>query len=830
MDFKDSSDWERLDRALSEALDLPAAQRGSWLAQQLGEDTKLFDQAMRLLEIERESETRFDMFQASRNAVLADAAIEMEEPLGDPRIGAKYGAWQIVRRIGSGGHSVVYEARRDDGRYNQNAALKVMHGGVLNGDAVRHFLRERQILSALDHPGIVRILDAGETATGAPWMAMDLAPGKTITEYCQDTIPPLNERLRLVADIADALQSAHSRLIIHRDIKPDNIIVSNDGRIRLLDFGIASLLSGDETTSPISAMTPAYASPEQLAFDPVTTASDIYQLGRVLADVCAGVDIPPELQAVINKATNETASERYNSAAGLASDLKRIVNGQAPAARPDTGLQAAVRFAKHNKVSAALASVLVFGSISVAVIVTAHAHALDHQRALAVAAADRADRGRSVLLDTFRRLDPLEQDGMASTDGDVASLLEPTLEDVRSRLSDDPLLAAELVGWVARTKDRSGDIEEAGRLAQDAVDLLSAAKMNTSTEYALALAYAGSLKGKAGDREAEVAAVEKALSIAQTAPLTDLPALDTLLIAAWSHEGDWLQQHALFTEALPRISATGSIPSEIEARAGLSRALIGLGKSEEAEEQSRHAVELTEIYYGPQHPRLALPLSDLGRILTARGKYEEAARTQQRALEISTSAFGVDAPSTVSHRNNLTITLMESGRHQEAIDQYALLLETIARTNGADSLAFGEALQNMAVAQTQAGLYQAALVSLAGAERIFVSRLPEGHPRRAFPSLTRSEILISQKRYSDAEKEAQRAFSLLSASLPPRHYAIEIAKCRIGLAKFGKGELSSARPFISTSVESLRSMGDLPARLVTPCYEVAAALESAPSP
>ncbi len=127
-----------------------------------------------------------------------------------------------------------------------------MHGGMHNGDVVRHFLRERRILSGLDHPGIVRILDGGETATGAPWFTMDLVSGKRITDYCEDKGLGLNTRLALMVQVADAVQSAHSRLIVHRDIKPDNIIVSEEGRARLLDFGVSSLFSGEEPTKQVA--------------------------------------------------------------------------------------------------------------------------------------------------------------------------------------------------------------------------------------------------------------------------------------------------------------------------------------------------------------------------------------------------------------------------------------------------------------------------------------------------------------------------------------------------------------------------------------------------
>lgn len=817
MGTADNTQWNRLDEVFSAALELPEGARQAWLQKELADTPHVLRRATLLLERERDSRSRFDSLETLRLSMLEEVSTGIESFSEDPRIGARYGPWRILRRIASGGLSVVYEANRDDGRYDQTVALKVMRGGMQNGDAVHHFLRERRILSTLDHPGIVRILDGGETATGAPWLVMDLAPGRPITAYCHEYRLGLRARLSLVADVADATQSAHSKLIVHRDIKPDNIIVSDDGRARLLDFGVSSLAGGLSDPDGTTAMTPDYASPEQLRLEQVTTASDIYQLGRVLSELCEGLTLPADTQAVIRKAMAQAPDDRYASAASFASDLRSVLDGRAPAARPDRHLEAVYRFVQHNRMASGLAALLILGVIGWGMMLSAHGRAMERERAIAIAEADRADRGKSVLLDLFRRVDPLELDGVESDVRNSTSILEPTLDDVRERLTDDPELQAELIGWVARAKDRSDDLKEAKALADEALILLTTSNALPSSQYAAALAYRGGLEIQLGEVEQGAAQIEQALSIARATPQSDSSALDTFLTAAWSHDGEWVKQRALFEETLPRALASASINGEIEARSGLGRALGELGMLAEAEEQIRKSLALTESTYGPDHPRLGLPLSDLGRILSDRGHSDEAISTHRRALALSTKAFGPLNSSTLSHQNNLANVLSSAKSYDDAITIYETILGSRILLSGEDALEVGDAYQNLAATQALADLPDKAIENLSKAEAIFDAKLPAGHPRRAFPALTRSAIMLDLHRYSEAEKNARQAFDALSLSLPPGHFATEVARCRIGMALLGLGDRVGARAYLDAALVALQIQPAAPSIYVVPC-------------
>src|SRR6185437_684260 len=202
--------------------------------------------------------------------------------------GLRLGPWQLGQRIGSGGMGEVFEARRDDGTFEQRAAIKLLHVGSVGQH--ERFDAERQILARLEHPGISRLLDGG-VADGRPWMAMEFVEGAAITTYCLQTRASLAERLRLFEQVCDAVAYAHRHLVVHRDLKPANILVDADGRVRLLDFGIAKLLDQDAAVLTHTAsvlLTPAYSAPEQISGGAITTAADVYALGLLLFELLAG--------------------------------------------------------------------------------------------------------------------------------------------------------------------------------------------------------------------------------------------------------------------------------------------------------------------------------------------------------------------------------------------------------------------------------------------------------------------------------------------------------------------------------------------------------------
>jgi serine/threonine-protein kinase len=282
-----------------------------------------------------------DMALADELQVLLDGVDEADltpTPADDPR-GQRFGPYQVDGEIGRGGMGVVYLARRVDGAFEQQVALKLLPGGARSRELAQRFLRERQILARLEHPAIARLIDGGVDAGGRLWLAMEYVDGVDLARACAQRSLALEARVALLIEICAAVAHAHSRLIVHRDIKPSNILIDGQGRPRLLDFGIARIDDDSERSATLTgagALTPRYAAPEQLAGERATTAADIYALGVVLSELVDAAALEQgragrraELRRVIAKASSVDRESRYASAAALADDLRDWLAGRA---------------------------------------------------------------------------------------------------------------------------------------------------------------------------------------------------------------------------------------------------------------------------------------------------------------------------------------------------------------------------------------------------------------------------------------------------------------------------------------------------------------------
>ena len=277
-----SRTWGKVSALFSEALELPPAEREALLAKLAQADPALAGEIRSLLAAH----------EASSGFLATPPAAPFLETASP---GDRLGPYKIIEVIGRGGMGVVYRAARDDESYRKEVAIKLIDPGMRSDEILKRFCAERQILAMLDHPHIARLIDGGTAPDGSPYLVMDYVPGKPLLEYCDEQRLSVDARLELFLTVCDAVQYAHQRLVVHRDLKSDNILVTSDGSPRLLDFGIAKLLLPDGNaaavtiTAPMNRMlTPDYASPEQVRGDPVTVAGDVYSLGVILYELLAG--------------------------------------------------------------------------------------------------------------------------------------------------------------------------------------------------------------------------------------------------------------------------------------------------------------------------------------------------------------------------------------------------------------------------------------------------------------------------------------------------------------------------------------------------------------
>lgn len=273
--------WQQIKGILDLAIALKGPDRAAYLEQACASDE----------ELRREVESLLASNESAGSQFLEAPAVDLTQGMPpSPRIGRRIGVYQIEEELGHGGMGEVYRAVRADGQYEKQVAIKLVRGGYDSKFILERFRQERQILAGLDHPNIAQLLDGGTTEDGIPYLVMELVEGTPIDEYCQEHDLSITERLQLFRQVCGAVQYAHQRLVVHRDLKPGNILVTKDGVPKLLDFGIAKILgegAGTETTMT-RPMTPEYASPEQIRGGPITTATDVYSLGVVLYQLLTG--------------------------------------------------------------------------------------------------------------------------------------------------------------------------------------------------------------------------------------------------------------------------------------------------------------------------------------------------------------------------------------------------------------------------------------------------------------------------------------------------------------------------------------------------------------
>ena len=512
-----------IEAIFDEAMELPGDRRDAWLAARCGADDRLRAEVDALLSGLDHAERFFDP--------QAPAISRMARALLPVAAGLRVGPYDVVRELGRGGMGVVYLAERADGHHRRRVAIKVVNLEDEHKDIRRRFLAEGRILASLSHPNIAQLLDAGVMQDGVPYIVMEYVDGATITTYCERQNLGIAERLKLFQDVCAAVHHAHTNLVLHRDVKPGNILVTRDGRVKLLDFGIAKLLEGrtdgDSFHVPVSAstpehtrdvtrvetrtgarpMTPAYASPEQVRGEPLSTASDVYALGLVLYEMLAGVrayeveahspavalalisekdpplpstrgsrhapELRDDLDAIVMMALRKEPGQRYGSADQLAADIGRFLEGLPVRAHAGSSFYRVRRFVGRHRV-AVITTVLLFASVAGGLsIATWQARQASRARALATVARDQAiaahDESEQVS-DFLIGLFDNRNDYGALRD---TLVLQSFLSRGMKRLAEvnEPLARASLLDALGRVQRNLENVDESERLMWEALAL-----------------------------------------------------------------------------------------------------------------------------------------------------------------------------------------------------------------------------------------------------------------------------------------------------------------------------------------------------------------------
>ncbi len=787
--------WQRLQDLFEAAVDLPASRRAGYLEEACRGDDGLRRQAESLLVA---ADT------GDRVAAAVDAAVNV---FTGPQIavGSHLGPYRVLREIGRGGMGAVCLAVRDDDHYSKQVAVKLIRVGMETPEATARFRAERQILADLDHPNIARLLDGGATERGLPFVVMEYVDGLPLTEYCDREGLGLRQRIALFRKACAAVEYAHRHLVVHRDLKPGNILVGADGEPKLLDFGIAKLLSEDvpgafHTRTNARLMTLEYASPEQVKGLPVSTASDVYAMGVILFELLSGqrpyeatsdrpfeleraiCEAPPrrpstaaagtiakdhegaviprralagDLDNIVLKALSKEPSRRYASVEQLSEDLRRYLDGYPVMARPVAWSYRAAKFVRRNRVATGAVALVMILILGFAVSMAALAGRLARER-------DRAQRVSSFLADVFRVSDPSESRGNTLTAREV---LDRGARRIDQDLGIEPVVRATLKLTIARVYQSIGLHSEALPLLRQALATRERLTDPHSMETAEAVQSLGWSVEMHGDNAAAEQLYRRALELrrAKLGPLHP----DTLesmssLAGLLRVRGRYSESERLYREILAARRKPGEPASTLAADTmhGLAQTLHDEGKYSEAEPLFREALAIRRARLGNDHPEIPDNLNNLALLLFSEGRYAEAEPLYRESLDLYRKILGPEHPDVAVSLSNLALLLTSEGRGGEAEPLYREALALRRKVLGPDHQLLANTMKNLADLLKDEGDPAEAESLYGQALEILRKRVGEQHQYVAGVLRGQALLHVATGRLALAEEEARQALAL----------------------------------------------------------------------
>jgi serine/threonine-protein kinase len=720
--------------------------------------------------------------------------------------GGRLGPFRIVRELDRGGMSIVYLASRADGEYEQEVAIKWLPSGALDAERLDQFRRERQILAQLNHPHIARLLDGGHSEDGHPWFAMERVDGLPVDRYAAAAGLGWRECVRLVLPVVEAVQFAHGRLLVHRDIKPGNVLVDNDGRAKLLDFGVAALLSDAHAHH---AFTPGFASPEQLAGAPPDVASDVWQLGRLLQAVLhapgpAAPSVPRDLAAIVARATEPESVRRYPTASALNADLQRALHY-----RPVTARRASP---SHRLRLLAQAHPLMFIGTAlmcaafVAVIAGFMLH-LARQR-------DLVERERAVAVavnaflndDLLPGTDPLQS---GSNDVSVSELIAKALDKVETRLRDVPEVAGEVDLSLGRSLSNLGRLELAQVAFERAVRRLSTSLGGQHPRVLQARLLAessGSIDVEhLQNRERRLQALRQDMLVAGASAALIADTDNELARAAFLRDDSVLCE-ARYTTLLARLAELPA-STQSDTYVGLSVCESRRGHFDAALEHARLAHALRARDVGDSHPTTLETGLALEAALVGLGRYSEAVEVLQDLDAKLLHRYGDRHPTTLTVAHELGFALTCAGRAVEGATWLRSAATMRARTLGHDHPWYAMSESVLAMALIREGQLSEAADALREAEAAVLAH-PDINPYvRAIVLENRADLALAERDKRAAVARFDAALDAATPLYPPDHPRLAVLRLGRGLALVQSGENGEGDLWLR---QSLATLGDRP--------------------
>jgi serine/threonine-protein kinase len=812
--------WRQIEPIVDEVLETSPEDRSARLSRLCAGDTRLRAEVEALLDAERNAGAWLERPAEDVAPELVALATERRAE-GSRDGGMAIGPYRLLREIGRGGMGTVHLAERADGSFEQLVALKLLRERHAGASLVRRFLNERQILARLQHPGIVGLLDGGVAANGEPYFAMEFVAGAIpIHTYCERHGLDLSRRIDLFEQTCEAVLFAHRHLVVHRDLKPSNVMVDSEGRVRLLDFGIAKLLpdGSDDAVDPQThidgvAVTPEYAAPEQLLGGSISTATDVYALGVLLYEMLTGVrprqfaartlsdyqkafdGAPPEppskmlarraasttspqghaehhaaqqrargmagdLDNIVLKALRESPEDRYATVEALLADIECWWKALPVAASRNTMRYRAGRFLRRHRIA------VVSTAAAIALVIAGFSATL-WQANRAMHEANRAREVTDFVLGLFANASPDRAHGETVT---AKELLSRGVQQVERDLKDQPATRGEVLFVVGRVQRELGLYQDALRTLDRARASLAASKPGDDAAIAAVTVELGDVHHRVGDFDQAEALYKEALAVQDR----ELGSTSPAAARTRSYVGMLALDRGQLDHALPLLRAARAVQEKRLGRGAAetvdtvnaeARVLFAMGRFEESAVLLQEVLNARRRLYGDTHTAVSEAVGNLASARDAMGDPRGAADLYRQALSINRRLLGENHPELSIGWNNLALVLMKQGQAEEAEEAARRALALRQAAVGADNPQMAVFHHNLAKVFLFRGRPEEAEGESRRALALATAALGADHENTAGVAVVLAEILIEQKRLPDAQSLAAKALGTLTSRL-----------------------------------------------------------------
>jgi len=829
--------WNEIDNLINQSLVLAPEERVSFIKNQCKDNEGLLQETLSYLSfIEKAEEDQFletDLISSDTFTGEISSILNRDDELKHI-IGKKIGSYEIKELVGEGGMGAVYRADRVDGEFEQTVAIKFLRSGFYSMYLRERFNREKSILSRLNHPNITGLLDGGITREGSPYFIMEFIEGKPIHEYCENHKIRLPERLELFSQICDAVQHAHSKLVVHRDLKPDNILVTRNGRVKVMDFGIAKLLTPDpDDDSPqitqeghiIASFD--FAAPEQLSGNEPTVKTDVYGLGALLYLLATSErvfqfkgkavehiretiinkpplrpktfakpeigDISGDLEAIILKALRKDPDDRYLSVPHFLDDIKRYQKNLPVLARKGTLRYRASKYIRRNWIPIAATALIL---ISVAGFTWYHLNQLTKERNIATAEAEKVTQIKDLMIDIFSANNPRSA-SFANTDLTVSMALSMGLKQVTDSYSQNPEVYLELLSAIGSTLSNIEDYENAYTAYSFALDQTRDYYGETSVEYSTALSNMADLMSKADSLEQSKEFIEKSIEVvlqAENASEMDIANRYGIYGFILGQLGNFEQARTNLMKADSLFIAGGyseTIP-RYNTMSNLADLNIALRNYEEAETALKQSTDFYESVYDSLHVNIVTNISKLGHLYSRMSENRLAEGYLLRALDLRKEIYGENSAYTATTHSYLFSNYRVLDEPEKALYHATRQTDINREVYGEQSLNYGQALNNLGLAHQENNSYTLAEEAFRESIRIKEIHLPANSTYLGISYYNLANLLRLSQKYSEALALFQRVLEIDIENYGETHPEIAIDLNKVAVTQRDMGNYDDA--------------------------------------